>query len=113
MAKRKDEDGGVAVATEPGEQKPLFPELEDSPEHKAVLKAAKAFAKAKAERDALLSTSKEKVDGLQANLIACMHKANLEKFKHDGVKAELIKTREKVTVQIGDDEEEETEGDDE
>jgi len=92
------------------DQATMFPELEDNnPKHKAVLSAARRFAKAKAERDALLGSSKEKCDGLMGKVIAAMHEARLKKFRHKGVQAEILETKERVEVKV----EEESGGDEE
>lgn len=89
-----------AKKPEPGEQSSMFPELDDSPEHKALLKLAKAANRAKARRDALLSMSKEEVDGCMDKLKAKMHECKLKAFKHGGVKAKLIDAKEKVIVEV-------------
>lgn len=99
-------DGDTAVAEHDGEeQAEMFPELDEAkPEQKELMRLAKRFGKAKADRDALLSTAKEKMDGAREKLIAQMHECNITKFKHKGVKAELFEQAEKVTVEIdGDD----------
>lgn len=85
------------------EQTELFPELDTSnPEQKELLRFARQYAKAKAERDALLTTHKEKVDGLASKLCGKMHACNILKFRYDGTSAELIQRSEKVIVKTGD-----------
>lgn len=100
----------MAVETE--DQATMFPELDDSAEHKKLLRAARSYARAKKERDELLGSSKEKCDGLMEKVVAAMHDAKLTRFKHDGTKCELIEGREKVVVKT-DDEEEGEDGEDE
>lgn len=88
---------------EPGEQADLFPELDTSdPQQKKLLQAARKYARDKAQRDALLSTSKEKVEGSMAAVIALMHECKIDKFRHRGVEAELIRASEKAEVRIED-----------
>ncbi len=81
----------------------LFPELDqDNAKHVAVLKAARAYAKAKQQRSEVLSTAKEKEDGAMGKLLAAMHEAGLVKFKHGGVRGEIIPSKEKCQVRIED-----------
>jgi hypothetical protein len=85
-------------------QTEMFPELDEgNAKHKQVLRAAKRYAKAKAERDQVLSSAKEKQDATMENLIALMHECNLMKFKYDGVRAEILVTKEKAQVRLEDD----------
>lgn len=103
MAKKNDDEGDDEI---------LFLELDDSPEHKTVLKVAKQFHKANAERKNLLSTSKEKVDGLMIKLLGLMHENKLVKFKHKGVIVECIDPKEKVIVKMdGEDDDDDTDAD--
>jgi hypothetical protein len=89
------------------DQTTMFPELDlKDPKQKALLSAARKYAKDKAERDALLTTSKEKVDASMGKVIALLHELGLKKFKHEGVKAELIETKEKCTVEEDEEEDE-------
>ncbi len=108
MPRVKQENGGVAVEEV---QEEMFPELDmNKDSHKALLKAAKKFAREKADRDALLSTSKEKTDAAMQKLIGLMHEAKLEKFRFDGVTAEVFAPEEKAIVKIeSDDDAEEDE----
>ena len=102
MAKKKTEINAKDEQAEPGEQGEMFPELNVAdPAQKALLAAAKKYAKDKAQRDELLSTSKEKVDASMQQLIAAMHECKIRHFKHKGVEAELITISEKVAVRIG------------
>ncbi len=88
----------------------MFPEIDPSkPAEKKMLKAARNYAKQKADRDALLTTCKEKVDGARDALIAAMHENQCDKFRYDGIKAEIFPRGEKVTVTV----DEEATGDDE
>lgn len=88
----------------------MFPEIDTTdPHQKALLAAAKRLAKLKGERETLLSTSKEKVDGQMQKVIGLMHECRLTKFRHQGVTAEIIASKEKVEVEI--DEEDEDGGD--
>lgn len=86
------------------EQAEMFPELDDTvPEQKELMRLAKRVAKLKAERENLLSTSKEKVDSAVEKLIAQMHTCKIDKFKHKGVKAERFDGKEKVEVEVDED----------
>ena len=88
---KKDADG----------QQVAFPDLDMAkPGDKALLAAAKSYARAKGSRDAVLSTEKEKVDAKMEHLVALMHKNNMTKFHHDGVSAEIIIGRERATVRL-------------
>jgi plasmid stability protein len=95
-------------AVEPNEEERiLFPELDDElPQHKALIRAAMAHAKAKVERGELLTTAKEKEDSTMQKLLALMHECKITKFKHKGVTAEIINSREKATVKLDDEIEE-------
>ncbi len=103
----KETGGATATEEGGGETASMFPDLDMAdPKHRALVKAAKDFSKAKKERDELLSTAKEKMDARGENLTALMHEAKMTKFKFDGVKAEIIPSREKVQVRIDPDDEE-------
>lgn len=89
------------------EQQEMFPELDaKNVEHKKLLKLAKAFAKAKAERDEILSTAKEKSDSAMQALLDQMHRCDLRAFKFDGVRTEIIQSKEKAQVRLEGDEDE-------
>lgn len=83
------------------EQQDLFPELDDTnPAHKALLKACRAFYKAKADRDTLLKENKAHVEGLHDRLLAMMHEADIKKFRFKDITAQITATREKVQVKL-------------
>lgn len=104
----------MGAATAETETETMFPELDtDTPGHKQLLAAAKKLARLKAERDSLLSTSKEKVDGQMQKVIALMHESKLAKFRHAGVTAEIIPSKEKVEVEIDEDDEDGSSNDEE
>lgn len=92
-------------AEEGNEQMELIPELDmKNGTHKTIVRTARAFYKAKAERDEVLTTAKEKMDGFRSKLIAVMHEAKVDKFKFKGMKVALIPAKENVQVKIeGDD----------
>lgn len=93
------------------DQKNLFPELDnDNKEHQAVMRQAKKFAKAKASRDEVLSTAKAEVDASEKKLLEMMHAEKIEKFKHNGMKVNIIPKGEKVRVKLDDDEDKEGDG---
>lgn len=88
----------AATADEP-EQGEMFPEIDvNDPKQKALLRAAKAYDKAKRERDELLSTAKEKMDTKMSSLIGLLKETKIKQFRHNGLKVELIEGREKVQV---------------
>lgn len=93
-------------------QETMFKELDmDKPKEKAIFQAALRFAKAKRERDEILSTAKEKADSAQEKLIALLHEAGITKFVHDGIKVEMLSTREKVQVrEVGEEVQDDEEG---
>jgi high-affinity K+ transport system ATPase subunit B len=93
----------------PGEQAALFPELDDSPEHKAILKLAKKLHKIRAERHAALIESKALEDKTQEDLVGRMHTATITKFKFKTIVVEIVERSEKVKVKL---EVEEEPGDD-
>lgn len=101
--------GTVEFVEREEEQKNLFPELDDSPEHKAIARQAKKFAKAKAARDEMKTTAKEEQDAEEKKLIEMLHEAKLTAFKHGGMKVNILPTSEKVRVRL-DDEDAEDEG---
>lgn len=84
----------------PGEQAALFPELDDSPEHKAILKLAKKLHKIRAERHAALVESKELEDKTQSDLVGKLHDAKLTKFKFKTIVVEILERSEKVKVKL-------------
>lgn len=93
-----------------------FPELDDSPEHKKILKLAKAMKKIRDERKEALTASKAKVDKIQEDLVTAMHEADIPAFSHkigeSTIEARIKPRSEKVSVKIssgGDDDEEDTE----
>jgi hypothetical protein len=90
------------------ETQAMFPELDDgNDKHKELIKAAKRFHKSKEERAELLSTAKEKQDADESRLVALCHSLDMPKFKHNGIKVEIIPTKERAIVKI-DTEDEET-----
>lgn len=94
------------------EQPPLFPELDDSPEHKALLKLAKKLYKIRADRHTALVESKAIEDKTQEELVGKMHEAGIVKFKFKTIVAEVIARSEKVKVKL-EVEKDETDDDDE
>lgn len=108
-------DGAKAeVSGEPGEQMELIPELDmKNATHKTIVRTARAYHRAKAERDETLTTAKEKMDGHKDKLIAAMHEAKIDKFKFKGMKASLVPAKEKVQVKMEDDEDVQVEDGDE
>lgn len=86
------------------EQVEMFPELDTSkPKQKLLLKESRRFAKMKADRDALLSNNKEKVDAQMDKVVALMHENGMSKFRHEGVTVEVFTRKEKVLVKIAGD----------
>ena len=80
-------------------QQEMFPELDkENEEHKKLLSASKALAKARAERAELLGTSKKKVDAAEEKVIGLMHENKLTKFRNNGVIVEIVPSGEKVEV---------------
>lgn len=94
------EDISDLMEPSPGEQANLFPELDDSPEHKAILKLAKKLHKIRAERHAALVESKELEDKTQEDLVGRMHTAKIEKFKFKTIVVEIVARSEKVKVKL-------------
>lgn len=100
----------MRIATEESPEV-LFPELDDSPAHKKLLRAARAFHKAKSERSQLLKTAKEKQDSAESTLVGLMHENKIEKFRHDGMTVEVFNGKEKAVVKVEGDEEDEGDSD--
>ncbi len=89
------------ATVEAGEQQALFPELDDAnPAHKELMKRARKYAKEKVQRDELLKTNKDEVDGLMEKVLEQMHACDLKKFKHESTTYELVAGREKVKLKI-------------
>jgi activating signal cointegrator 1 len=88
------------------ESEVLFAELDNSPEHKRLVKTAKALIKIRADRKLSLEGSKEQEDKVQADLAEQLHAAKITKFKHDSVIVELIERSEKVKAKLVVEEEE-------
>lgn len=107
------------MARDTEEHAVMFPELDDSPEHKKILKLAKSLKKIRDERKEALVQSKEKEDKIQEDLVAAMHEAKVIQFRHVAngttIEAKIKPHSEKVAVKISaeDDEEEVEESDDE
>ncbi len=100
----------VETEVEANEQQDLWPELDNNrSDHKELMKRARKFAKGKVERDELLKTNKEEVDGLMEKVVEAMHQCGLKKFKHEGICVEIITGKEKVKLKIDTDEDEEEE----
>ena len=94
------------MAPETDDQTTMWKEIDEGDaKEKAVFLAAKRYAKAKADRDALLGDSKEKCDGLMDKLIGAMHEADMLKFRHKGVEAEIFERSERVVVKVGEEDE--------
>lgn len=91
----------------------LFPELDDSPEHKSLLKAARKYIRVKAARDEVLGIQKQEMDKAMEDVIAKMDAAQIPKFHHDSLTVEIIDGKRKVKVKIddGEDESEDEESD--
>jgi hypothetical protein len=90
----------------------LWPELQlNDPKHKAVFAQARRYYKLKAERDAMLTDAKKKLDAAQDKLIGLMHEAKLQKFKFRGIVTEVYAGAERVTVKVADDVDDTDEGD--
>lgn len=89
-------------------QQVIWPELDDSAEHKAVMSAAKKFHRCKQERLEVLGQLKEKQDNAELRLIGLMHENKLTKFKHKGLEVEISDGREKATVRTDDDSDDES-----
>lgn len=86
------------------EQEVLFPELDDSPEHKKILSLAKKLKKIRDERKEALTESKAQEDKVQEDLVGAMHEAKIECFRVE-VKGTVIEAKikprsEKVAVKI-------------
>jgi hypothetical protein len=90
MARTKEDDN----------QEVMFPELDDSPEHKDILKRAKRLINIRDKRKEALVESKAKEDAEQKVLVEAMHKANLTGFNHKGVKVEIVESSEKVKAKL-------------
>ena len=83
------------------DQEPMFPDLDMSnPEHKKLLKAAKAFYSAKAKRAEVLGTMKEDQDSKEEAMIAIMLQLKMPKFEHGDMSAELIDKGKSVTIKL-------------
>lgn len=88
---------------EPGEQQEMFPELTDSKEDKAILKAARAYHKAWQARKELLDGAKEDEDTKNETLCRLMHERGLTKFRHAGMEVEIKERTEKARVKLATD----------
>jgi len=78
----------------------MFPELDDSPEHKKILKTAKALIKIREDRAEALNESKTKEDETQAALVEMLHAAGITKFRHESVEVEIKPRSEKVKAKM-------------
>lgn len=105
MARTKIDTSKANLDEEPNEQMELIPELDmKNATHKTIVRSARAFYKAKAERDEVLTTAKEKMDGYREKLLASMHEAKIDKFQFKGLKASIVPAKEKVQVKMEGDE---------
>lgn len=102
MARERIKSTDAQVETDAtGEQMELIPELDmKNNTHKTIVRTARAFYKAKAERDEVLTTAKEKMDGFKGKLISLMHEAKVDKFKFKGLKVCLVPAKENVQVKL-------------
>jgi hypothetical protein len=92
------------------EQAVMFPELDDSAEHKAIIKAAKKLQKIRSERAETLRGSKEQEEKAEADLVEKLHASNITKFRHESIQVELQARAERVKIKIELDDDEEQEG---
>ncbi len=106
MARERIKATEADIETEgANEQMELIPELDmKNGTHKTIVRTARAFYKAKAERDEVLTTAKEKMDGFKSKLISVMHEAKIDKFKFKGMKVSLVPAKENVQVKMEGDE---------
>jgi hypothetical protein len=92
------------TASPDGDQTILFPELDDSPEHKKILKLSTALKKIRDERKEALTESKDKEDGIQTDLVTAMHKAGIDAFRQEiggtVIEVRIKPSSEKVAVKI-------------
>lgn len=96
MAKRTKSD--VEVTDLDGdEQANLFPELDKTPKHKAVLKAANKFREIELKREVMKKDSKKEEDDAKKELIAAMRDAELPRFRLDG---EIISLDQKDVIKV-------------
>src|SRR5207237_927481 len=86
----------------------LFPELDDrNPEHKKLLKLAKAYHKIREERKLALDGAKADEDEAMGKLVEAMESCELTSFKHGEVQVTLdTKKRAKVKLVTTDEDEE-------
>lgn len=82
------------------DQPPLFPELDDTPERKAIIKLAKKLYKIRDERHKALTASKEIEDKTQVELVGKLHEAKIGKFKFRTLVVEMVERSEKVKVKL-------------
>lgn len=89
------------------EQEEMFPELDmKNPQHKSLVRAAKAYHKAKKERSALLTTSKENVAAKAGAVRELMVKCSLTHVHFKGLDIEVIPGESSVVVKTQDEESE-------
>lgn len=88
------------TANPEGDQTIMFPELDDSPEHKALMKSVRKFVKVKQNRDEVLGTQKQECDKAMEDVIVKMKAANISKFHHQSLSVEIIPGKEKVKVKM-------------
>lgn len=84
----------------------MFPELDKSPEHKEILRIAKSLHKIRADRKEALTQSKQLEDKTQEELVGKLHDAGISKFRHEGIKLEIVPRSEKVKINVGTEEDE-------
>jgi hypothetical protein len=93
-------------------QQDLFPELDaGNPEHKTLMRLARAYAKKREERKELFTTAKDAEDTAMERLVEAMHGQKLSCFRFEGVRVEL-ETKEKAKVKLDVQDDDEEDGDD-
>ena len=82
------------------EQAEMFPELNNSPEHKKIMKTAKALIEIREGRAEALHESKAQEDETQAALVEMLHAAGITKFRHESIEVEIKPRSEKVKAKM-------------
>jgi len=90
MRRKEDTETGI-----------MFPDLDNTkPEHKELLRLARAFNKRKLAHLEGISELKTARDEAANKLLAKLHELKMPGFKHDGVKVSIEAGGEKVKVKI-------------
>jgi hypothetical protein len=99
MMAKNEKGQSVEISDDPV----LFPEIDNTPETKKLIAAAKAYKRANDRHAVSIAECKPAKDDARDKLIGLMHEAKLSSFKYKSLKVQLLTPAEKVSIEGADD----------